>query len=133
MRDMAIYDKLHINAQFYVADIVEIGSIDKDRKDYALFVLKKAREEMIKYDESRGDRQVDNGNTSCTQDGGNVLSQENIDGDIQVIPTARSTPLDPLQVHSKGRPRTKRLVGNYEKAATKIKQKKKKNKELDRA
>ncbi|XP_072986187.1 protein FAR1-RELATED SEQUENCE 6-like [Typha latifolia] len=139
-REMRIYDYLYKHGHQYFADIVEIGATNIDSMEFALSVMKEAREKVLKYEELQGDRRVDGSMISNNQRGTNPHHSvnENLGNGPSAmgkdVPSlgknasarAPSAVLTPMQVSPAIRSSTKRVVGQTEKPNDGAKKKRKK-------
>ncbi|XP_020088291.1 protein FAR1-RELATED SEQUENCE 6-like [Ananas comosus] len=82
IREMRIYDYLYKHGHQYFADIVEIGATDVDSMEFALSVMKEAREKVLKYEESRGDRTVNGNRASDATQRGNSSADHSVNENI---------------------------------------------------
>ncbi|XP_072954836.1 protein FAR1-RELATED SEQUENCE 6-like [Typha angustifolia] len=106
-QDLGSYDELYLHGHQYFADVVDIGAMESDLKEFVLSVMKEARDKVIRYEESREDRIVDvNMAFSGTMSGGHSYNVVNVNLETDSLPMA---PTDFMQVHPMILP-NKRLI-----------------------
>ncbi|KAG1327284.1 protein FAR1-RELATED SEQUENCE 6 [Cocos nucifera] len=118
LHEMDVYDDLYMHGHQFLMDIVEIGAVEQDLKEFALMVLKEAREKVMKYEEPHGDRRVGDNNMSSTSQLGSschIPAVFDLENDASpMAPIARV--LNPTQSHPKACSPMKRLVSQRERA-----------------
>ncbi|XP_072997837.1 protein FAR1-RELATED SEQUENCE 6-like [Typha latifolia] len=120
-REMGSYDELITQGQQYLLDIAEVGIIDHDLKEYAIMAMKEARDKVLKYEVSRGDRTVDDDSLPNTLIASNICISPSVDLQTDALGLASATKiLEPPRAHPRG-PHNKRFINQRERSSDKLK------------